>query len=318
MTTTTVENMIYKLKESIAKVVVGKEKETEWVLVALFSGGHVLLEDTPGMGKTTLAKTLAKSLGMDFKRVQCTPDLLPSDILGIRFFNQKTSEFETQMGPIMTNLLLADELNRATPRTQSSLLEAMEERQVSIEGTTYTLPKPFIVIATQNPIESHGTFPLPEAQMDRFLMRISLGSSGREEEREILRRFRADEPLTQVQPTMTADQIEEIKEQVKQVHLSEPIENYLLDLVDAIRKHDAVEIGVSPRAMLALMRSAQALALVRSKSYVTPDEIKELVPVVWGHRIILRLEAELHYGVEDVLKLVLESVPVPVEEISMR
>lgn len=308
--------LIQSVKQNVAKVIVGKQTEIEYLLVALFSGGHVLLEDTPGTGKTTLAKTIARSLGMDYKRVQFTPDLLPSDVTGIQFFNPKKGEFEVQFGPVMTNLMLADEINRATPRTQSSLLEAMEERQITIEGKAYPLPYPFMVIATQNPIESHGTFPLPEAQLDRFLMKLPLGQSTRDAEKQILRRFRNDEPLNYLEPVISAEQIEKIKEEVRAVHLSDSVEDYLLDLVDGVRRHEAVEIGVSPRAILAMMRAGQAYALLQGRDFVTPDDMKRLAVVVWAHRVVLKLEAELHGSAEEVLRHVIEHTPVPVESIS--
>ena len=284
--------------------------------MALFCEGHVLLEDVPGIGKTTLAKTMAKSLGGSFQRIQFTPDLLPSDITGVSIFNQQRHEFEFRPGPIMAQIVLTDEINRAGPRTQSALLEAMEERQVTVDGVTRPLPFPFLVLATQNPIEQEGTFPLPEAQMDRFLMRVALGYPSREDERQILRRFRMSNPLIEIAPVATIEEIRAANATCRQVFVHPILEEYLLDIVAASRQNPAFALGISPRGALALYRASQALAAVRGRNYVIPDDLKTLAVPVLAHRLVPSMESRLHNrAVGEVLTTLLAQIPVPVEEV---
>ncbi len=303
-----------RVRESVGRVIVGKSSAIELLLVALLCEGHVLIEDVPGIGKTTLAKALARSLNLTFKRVQCTPDLLPADITGTMVFNQATGTFEFYPGPVFTQVLLADEINRATPRTQSALLEAMEERQVSVEGEVRPLPRPFVVLATQNPIELEGTFPLPEAQLDRFLLKLSLGYPELEEERQILRRFRAADPLRELGPVADVAEILAAQRLVREVHVSTAVEDYLLAIIRETRRHPAVELGASPRAALALYRTAQALAAISGRDYVIPDDIKRLAGPVLAHRLITNPQARLKgRSVVEIVDEVLAAVPVPVE-----
>ncbi|ATF10960.1 MoxR family ATPase [Brevibacillus sp. HB1.1] len=310
MTHPTLDN----LQHVISSVIVGKESQIRLLVTALLARGHVLLEDLPGMGKTVLAKTLAQAIGGSYNRLQFTADLLPSDVVGLHVFNQRTSEFELRKGPVFADVLLADEINRATPRTQSGLLECMEERQVTIEGVTLPLPSTMLVIATQNPIESEGTYPLPEAQLDRFLFKLSLGYGTREDAKEILRRFRSGSPLEAVEPVITVEQIAALQREVTTVHVSQPVEDYIIDLTEATRQHRSVEVGISPRAMLALLRSAQAYAFVSGRTYVLPDDVKVVFPSLAAHRIRLSMEAELHVTEQEVVEQILTSVPAPVEE----
>lgn len=304
-----------KIKENVAKVVLGKDEIIDLLLTALISGGHVLLEDVPGVGKTTMAKALAKSISSDFKRIQFTPDLLPTDLTGINYFNQKAGEFEFRKGPLFTNILLADEINRATPRTQSSLLECMEERQISVEGETHRLSKPFFVIATQNPIENYGTFPLPEAQMDRFLMRVKMGYPERAEEQKILDIFDRQSPLETLEPVCSGEDILDMQRQFTEVIVNKDISDYILDIVEATRKHENVELGASPRASIALYKAAQAYAFINGRSYVRPDDIIYLAPHVLSHRIILKGLSKIKRADAPVLiKNIIGSIPVPVEK----
>ncbi|MDC2864168.1 AAA family ATPase [Bacillus sp. BP-3] len=305
--------MIHKLKENISSVFVGKENVIDLLLVSLLADGHVLLEDVPGTGKTLLAKTIAKSIGGQFSRVQFTPDVLPSDVTGIEYFNPKTSEFELRIGPVLTNLLLADEINRAMPRTQSSLLEAMEERQVTLEKHSTPLPKPFFVIATQNPIESQGTFPLPDAQLDRFLMTVSIGYPTSEEELQMMRRFRTNKPLDELHPIISLEDIIHVQNKVKDVHVSEPIESYIIKLANATRNHDFIANGISPRGTLALVRAIQALAFLRNREFCTPKDVQILLPYIWKHRIILSMEGALRTTKQEIIEAILKEVDVPVE-----
>jgi MoxR-like ATPase len=287
------------------------------VLVAAFCEGHVLLEDVPGIGKTMLARMVARSLGCTFRRIQCTPDLLPSDITGTYIYNQKSGDFEFRAGPAFTQVLLADEINRATPRTQSALLEAMEERQVTAEGETKLLPRPFIVLATQNPIELEGTFPLPEAQIDRFLLKVKIGYPNKDDDRVILQRFKGTSPAEELQPVTSAEQLLSLQRIRQEVAVDPDVEKYIIDIIHTTRTHDQVELGASPRAMLALCRASQALAGIRGRSYVIPDDVKYIAPFVLEHRLILKTQSHLRgRAASDVIKEVLDSVKVPVEDVA--
>ncbi len=303
-----------RVKTNIAKVIVGKDEIIDLVLVALLSDGHILIEDVPGIGKTTLAKCIARSIGCSFKRIQFTPDVMPSDITGINFFNQKQGEFEFRPGPIIANIVLADEINRATPRTQSALLEAMEERQLTVEGVTTRLPEPFLVIATQNPIELEGTFPLPEAQLDRFFMRIGLGYPDEAEEEAILLRFEDQSPLDSLEPVISGEELVRLGHLVPRIYCEPTVRRYIVQVVQATRSHSAYELGASPRGSLSLFRGARALAALRGRDYVLPDDVKTLAPYILSHRAILSSQSRLRgRDAGAVLEEVLESVPVPVE-----
>jgi MoxR-like ATPase len=300
--------------DNIERVIVGKRDVIDLLLVALLCEGHVLIEDVPGTGKTMLAKSLARTLDCSFRRIQFTPDLLPSDVTGVSFFNQRAQEFEFRPGPIFSQVVLADEINRATPRTQSALLECMEERQVSLEGETRLLPRPFLVLATQNPIELEGTFPLPEAQLDRFLVRLSVGYPSEGSEKEIVRRFRAGSPLDELPAVVSVTELSAMQRAVRQVHVAEAVEDYLVRLVRASRLHASLKLGASPRATLALYRCAQALAALHGRAYVVPDDVKRLAPAVLTHRIITSPQARLRgRAAADILGEILGSVSVPVE-----
>ena len=307
-----IASLVERIKQNIQKVIIGKEQEIELVLSALICGGHVLLEDVPGTGKTTLAKALAKSMNSGFARVQFTPDLLPADVTGTRVFRQQTSDFVFVCGPVFTNILLADEINRATPRTQSALLECMEERQVSEGGVTYALEAPFLVIATQNPVETQGTFPLPEAQLDRFLIRISLGYPSQNEALAMMQRFRAASPLAVLDAVADMSELAEAGRLYAQCEVSEPIMNYIASLCEAARDPGKVRLGPSPRAMLNLMRACQALAAVRGRDYVIPDDVKEMAVPVLAHRVIMR---GMHGQKADAfIRELLNQLPAPTEE----
>lgn len=305
---------IKRIKENIAKVIVGKEEVVELLLTSLLANGHVLIDDVPGMGKTKLANTLALSLDSDFKRIQFTPDLQPSDITGLYFYNQKESEFIFRKGPILTNILLADEINRAVPRTQSSLLEAMEERQVTVEGESFKIEEPFMVIATQNPIELEGTFPLPEAQLDRFLLKIEMGYPTETEEVDILNRFKESDPIKDISSVLTQDNILKMRKKVRQVKLSDDLMNYIVSLNRFSRNSQKLKLGVSPRGSLALMNASLAYAYIKGRDYVLPDDIQYLYPFVAEHRLILSDESELQ-GIkkDEIIKNILHNVEVPVE-----
>jgi MoxR-like ATPase len=305
-----VQAFINPLIDNVERVIIGKRQAIELVMVALLCEGHVLLEDVPGSGKTMLARSVAVSLGSSFKRLQCTPDLLPNDVTGVSIFNQKTSEFEFRQGPIFVNILLADEINRATPRTQSALLEAMQEQQVTVDGVTRLLPRPFLVLATQNPIEYEGTFPLPEAQLDRFLMRLSLGYPSADEERQILINLWREHPIHALEKVVNGDELLDLQKLVWDVHVDETLQEYVVSLVTATRSHSDLALGVSPRGSLALFKAAQALAAIRGRNHVIPDDIKYLVPVTLSHRLIVKPEAELRGRTgANILQDVLEKTP---------
>jgi MoxR-like ATPase len=293
-------------------VIVGKQHPVELLMVALLADGHVLLEDVPGLGKTLVAKSLAKSIGGSFRRVQFTPDLLPSDVTGFNIYNQQSCQFTFQPGPVMTNILLADEINRTIPRTQSSLLESMEERQVTVDGKTYPLPHPFFVMATQNPIELEGTFPLPEAQLDRFLLKIRLGYPEKDEEIAILERFQEEDPLLRLEAVADPGEVVALQRTRKTIHISGPIREYIADIVRATRNHPSLRLGASPRGSLGLMRAGQALAALRERDYVLPDDIKPLVIPVLAHRLILKEEERLRGETsEHFLEEIIRQIPVP-------
>ena len=304
-----------KILNNIGKVIVGKRDVIRLVLVALLSEGHLFIEDVPGIGKTMLAKATASSLGAAFKRVQFTPDLLPSDVTGIYYFNQKTSEFEYRPGPIMANIVLADEINRATPRTQSCLLEAMQERQVTVDIKTIPLPRPFLVIATQNPIELEGTFPLPEAQLDRFLLKLKLGYPTEDEEGMILQRFQEENPLDNLKAVVEAAELLELQKLCRKVYVSESVRGYIVNITQATRSHAGIKLGASPRASLSLYLATQSLAAIEGRNYVIPDDVKALATPVLTHRLIVKAETGLRgQTAESIVADVLSHVPVPVED----
>jgi MoxR-like ATPase len=310
-----VPEFVDRFLENINSVMVAKPEVLELALVAVLCEGHILIEDVPGIGKTTLAKTLAQSLGCSFRRIQCTPDLLPSDITGIHFFNQKTCEFEFRPGPVMANIVLVDEINRATPRTQSSLLECMQERQVTVDGVTMPLPQPFIVIATQNPVELQGTFPLPEAQLDRFLLKLVLGYPDLENEDTILLRFERSNPLEQLSAVTLASEILDIGRQTQEIYVEPSVRHYILEIISRTRTNPSITLGGSPRASLALYRASQALALIQGRDFVLPDDVKHLATPVLSHRLILNTETYLHNtSKEKLIDDILFSLPVPAEE----
>lgn len=301
-----------RLIANLETVLIGKRREILLTLVAYFAEGHVLLEDVPGVAKTMLARALAQSVGCSFKRLQCTPDLLPTDITGSSVFNPRTAEFEFRPGPLFAQLVLADEINRATPRAQSALLEAMAERQVTSDGVNYPLRRPFFLIATQNPIDHEGTFPLPEAQLDRFLVRLGLGYPGLEEEDRMLERLQLQHPIEAVQPVASEEEILAAQNAVRAVHVDPKVREYVARVVRATREHDAVRLGGSPRASLALFRAAQALAAIQGFDFVLPDDVKEIAPVVLAHRLVLRPESRLRKATAaGVVSQVLDQVPVP-------
>ncbi|MBX7214348.1 MAG: MoxR family ATPase [Thermoflexales bacterium] len=298
------------LIDNVSRVIVGKRPALELLTVALLCDGHVLIEDVPGVGKTMLARAMATSMGGSFKRLQCTPDLLPNDVTGVSVFNQAGARFEFRPGPVFVNVLLADEINRATPRTQAALLEAMQERQVTLDGETRPLPRPFLVLATENPVEFEGTFPLPEAQLDRFLMRIGLGYPSAEDEKALLRALRREHPIDTLDAVTDAEALLSAQRLVWDVHLDETLEDYLIRLVTATRSHADLTLGASPRASLALARAARALAAVRGRDHVLPDDLKALAPHVLAHRLIVRPESELRgRNARGIVAQLLESTP---------
>ena len=301
-----------EIVENVSKVIVGKKSIVEHALSAVVAQGHILIEDVPGVGKTMLAKSISASIGCSFKRIQFTPDLLPSDIVGISIYNQRTGEFQFQAGPVMAQMVLVDEINRATPKTQSALLEAMEELQVSVDGESRTIDRPFVVIATQNPIEYEGTFPLPEAQLDRFLMRISLGYPSFAEEMSIIEQQEQVHPINELRSVATPEDIIDLQEACKNIYVDNTVREYIVSLIDATRNHENVSLGASPRASLGMFRAARGLAILRDRDYVIPDDIKELAYAVLAHRLILSPSARmrgLHTG--QIISNLLESVPIP-------
>lgn len=303
-----------RLRENIQKVIVGKANIIDLALIAILCEGHLLLEDVPGTGKTTLAKTIAASLGCTFRRVQFTPDLLPSDLTGIYYYNQKAQEFEYRPGPVMAQILLADEINRATPRTQSALLEAMQERQVTVDIATHALPRPFLVMATQNPIELEGTFPLPEAQLDRFLMKVALGYPDEASENEMLLRFERSDPLDTLNSVVEPDDILSMQQETRTVRVENSVRQYIVNICRATRAHADVMLGASPRATMALYRTCQARAAINGRDFVIPDDVKEMAPPVLTHRLVVNPQTRLRGRVpEDVVREIVDTVPVPVE-----
>lgn len=303
-----------RLRENIKKVIVGKDDTIDLALIALLCGGHLLLEDVPGTGKTTLAKTVARSLGCTFQRIQFTPDLLPSDVTGIYFFDQKQQEFIFRPGPIFSQILLADEINRATPRTQAALLEAMQEGQVTVDIATHALPRPFLVMATQNPIELEGTFPLPEAQLDRFLMKIAIGYPDAAQENDILLRFEQHDPLDTLEPVVAPEEILEMQQEIRHVRVEDSVRNYIVNICRLTRSHEDIELGASPRATMALYRTCQALAAIRGREFVIPDDVKAMAPHVLIHRLVVNPQTRLRgRQPADIIRQIVEAVAVPVE-----
>lgn len=311
-----VKALAEKIRSNVEKVIVGKPEVIDLALTAMLAGGHVLLEDVPGTGKTMLAKSLAASMQLTFRRIQFTPDLLPGDVTGIHYFNQKTADFEFREGGIFTNILLADEINRATPRTQSSLLESMQERQATIDGITMAVPDPFFVIATQNPVETSGTFPLPEAELDRFIMQIPMGYPEREGEKQILKRFAVEDPLISLQPVCTGEQIRDMQKACEGIYVDEVVMDYLLDIVEATRKHNNIALGVSPRGALAFLKASKCYTALRGGDFVTPETIKYLAPYVLGHRIILEDIYSSKKKAVDYIQEITHFVSVPTEDFS--
>jgi len=303
-----------RLIENIQKIFVGRREVVELLLACILCEGHVLLEDVPGTGKTTLARALAASLGCTFRRIQFTPDLLPSDISGLNWFNQKKQEFEFRPGPVFSQILLADEINRATPRTQSALLEAMQERQVTIDGVSHALERPFLVVATQNPIELEGTFPLPEAQVDRFLMRIAIGYPDLTMEGELLERFRKTDPLTDLQPVLNSEEIIALQAERREIRVESSVRDYMIRISDATRSNREIQLGASPRATLALYQTSQAWAAIHNRDFVLPDDVKAMAPHVFNHRLIIAPQAQLRgRNTQELIRDIVVSVPVPVE-----
>lgn len=303
-----------RLRDNIQKVIVGKSEVIDLALIAILCEGHLLLEDVPGTGKTTLAKTIAASLGCTFNRVQFTPDLLPSDLTGIYYFNQKAQEFEYRAGPVMAQILLADEINRATPRTQSALLEAMQERQVTVDIATHPLPRPFLVMATQNPIELEGTFPLPEAQLDRFLMKVALGYPDEASENTMLLRFERTDPLATLESVVSPGEILTMQEEVRTVRVENSVRQYIVNVCRATRVHEDILLGASPRATMALYRTCQARAAINLRDFVIPDDVKQMAPHVLTHRLVVNPQTRLRGRTpEDVVLDVANTVPVPVD-----
>lgn len=310
-----IESISRKIRENVQKAIIGKDEVINLVLVGVLCEGHILLEDVPGIGKTTLARALAASLGCTFKRIQFTPDLLPSDVTGINWFNQKTQEFEFRPGPVFTQIVLADEINRATPRTQSALLEAMQEQQVTIDGVTHALPRPFLVLATQNPVELEGTFPLPEAQIDRFLLRVVIGYPSQREENSILERYRLNSQLPELQPVTNSTEIMQMQNGRSNIRVEESVRDYIVRVARATRENSEVQLGASPRATMALYHSAQAWAAIQGRDFVLPDDIKKMAPHVLTHRLMISPQAQLRGRQPNQLVTdIVDSISVPVED----
>ncbi|CAN5505662.1 MoxR family ATPase [soil metagenome] len=307
-----VQQLADQVADNVGRVIVGKNREVRLVLIALLCRGHVLIEDVPGVGKTVLAKSIARSVGCVFKRIQFTPDLLPSDVTGVSIFNQQTMNFEYRPGPIVAQIVLADEINRATPKTQSALLEAMEEAQITVDGTTHPLPTPFVVLATENPIEYEGTFPLPEAQLDRFLVRLSLGYPGRANELQILENQKQTHPLEAIGQVVTNDDLIAAQKAIKDVHVDQRLKEYMVDLVEASRQHEQVYLGASPRGSLALFDTSRAWAAMQGRDFVTPDDIKDLAEPALAHRIIVSPAARMrNIDARGIVREILSTVTVP-------
>lgn len=305
---------VEKILLNIEKVMIGKREVAELSLIALLAKGHVLLEDVPGVGKTMMVKSLAKSVGLEFKRIQFTPDLLPSDVVGVSIYNPSTMQFEFRPGPLLGNIILADEINRTSPKTQSALLEGMGEASVTIDGNTIDIPQPFFVMATQNPIEYEGTYPLPEAQLDRFLLKIQMGYPSQDEEMDVLRRAENSTPIQSVQPVVTAEQVLKMQELVQEVHIEDNVKFYIVQLARATREDSRVYLGVSPRASIALMKAAQAYAFIKGRDYVKPDDVQYLAKFVFSHRILLKPEARYEGFTEEmIVERIVEHIPVPVK-----
>ncbi|MBN1260884.1 MAG: MoxR family ATPase [Anaerolineae bacterium] len=310
MSEQTVKRFADRVIDNVGTVIVGKRQQITYLMVALLCEGHVLIEDVPGTGKTMLARAAATSMGLAFKRIQCTPDLLPNDITGVSVFNPRTTDFEFRPGPVFVNVLLADEINRATPRTQAALLEAMQERQVTMDGVTRALPAPFLVLATRNPIEFEGTFPLPEAELDRFLMQLSLGYPGSEEEIRMLRRLRKQHPIETLAPVVEGRDLVSLRDVATDVHIDETLERYILRIIEATRTHPDLALGASPRGSLALYKTAQAFAALQERDYVVPDDIKALAPLTLAHRLMIKPESQLKgRTARSIVEEILASVP---------
>lgn len=307
-----VQAISQKLVENVERVIVGKREPVQLAVIALLCQGHLLIEDVPGTGKTMLAKSIARSLGCQFRRIQFTPDMLPSDVTGVSVFNQKTREFEFRPGPVLAQIVLTDEINRATPKTQSALLEAMEERQITVDGVTYPMPQPFLVLATQNPIEYEGTFPLPEAQLDRFMMRVSLGYPETVDELKMLDEQQHAHPITRISQVVSSEELVQAQEQIRDVHIGDLVKEYIVKLVRTTRKHPDVYLGASPRGSIALYKTGQARAALLGRDYVQPDDIKALAMVTLAHRLIISPSARIrNVDPRAVIQEILDSTPVP-------